>query len=59
MMLNNIARELVRRIPLTKQVQLDGDVCPYLDLLMISALNKAVDELVIPDMLQIKRLTEE
>ena len=40
-------------------VQLDGDVHPYLASLMIAALNKAGDELVIPDTLRIKRLTEE
>ena len=58
-MLNDIARGLARRVPLTKLVQLDGDVCPYLAALMIAALNKAGDELVVPDTLRIKRLTEE
>jgi hypothetical protein len=59
MMLNDIARELARHVPLTKLVQLDGDVCPYLASLMIAALNKAGDELVVPDTLRIRKLTEE
>ena len=59
MMLNDIARGLARRVPLTKLVQLDGDVRPYLASLMIAALNKAGDELVIPDTLRIKMITEE
>ena len=59
MMLNDIARGLARRVPLTKLVQLDGDVRPYLAALMIATLNKAGDELVVPDTLRIKRLTEE
>ncbi len=59
MMLNDIARGLAHRVPLTKLVQLDGDVRPYLAALMIAALNKAGDELVVPDTLRIRRLTEE
>ena len=58
-MLNDIARGLARRVPLTKLVQLDGDVRPYLASLMITALHKAGDTLVIPDKMTIKRLTEE
>jgi hypothetical protein len=41
MMLNDIARGLARCIPLTKLVQLDGEVSAYLASLMITALNKA------------------
>ncbi len=59
MMMNDIARGLAHHVPLTKLVQLDGDIRPYLASLMIAALNKAGDELVIPDTLRIKRLTEE
>jgi hypothetical protein len=40
-------------------VQLDGDVRPYLAALMIAALHKAGETLVIPDKMAIKRLTEE
>ena len=58
-MLNDIARGLARRVPLTKLVQLVGDVRPYLASLMIAALNKAGDELVVPDTLRIRQLTEE
>ena len=38
---------------------MDGDVRPYLAALMIAALHKAGDTLVIPDKMAIKRLTEE
>ena len=58
LMLNDIARGLARRVPLTKLVQLDGDVRPYLASLMIAALHKAGDTLVIPDSMTIKKLTE-
>jgi hypothetical protein len=36
---------------------LDGDVRPYLASLMIAALNKAGEELVIPDTLKIRMIT--
>jgi hypothetical protein len=58
LMLNDIARGLARRVPLTKLVQLDGDVRPYLAALMIAALHKAGETLVIPDKMAIKRMTE-
>lgn len=45
-------------MPLTKLVQLDGDVRPYLAALMIAALHKAGETLVIPDKMAIKRMTE-
>lgn len=54
MMLNDIARGLARRVPLTKLVQLDGDVRPYLAALMIAALHRAGDELVVPDNMKIR-----
>jgi hypothetical protein len=59
LMLNDIAQGLARRVPLTKLVQLDGDMRPYLAALMIAALHKAGDTLVIPDKMAIKRLTKE
>lgn len=59
MMLNDIARGLARRVPLTKLVQLDGDVRPYLASLMIAALHKAGDELVLPDDMRIRKVTTE
>lgn len=57
MMLNDIARGLARRVPLTKLVQLDGDVRPYLASLMIAALHKAGDELVLPADMRIRMVT--
>jgi hypothetical protein len=56
-MLFDIARGLARRVPITKLVALDGDVRPYLASLMISAIHRAGDALVIPDDLKLKRVT--
>jgi hypothetical protein len=58
-MLNDIARGLARRVPLTKLVELDGDVRPYLAALMIAALHKAGDALVVPDQMTIRKVTEQ
>ena len=58
-LLHDVARGLARRVPLTKLVQLDGDVRPYLAALMVSALHKAGDRLVIPNDLGIKRVSIE
>ena len=53
-MLQDIARGLARRVPLTKLVALDADVRPYLAALMVSALHRAGEELVIPDDMKLK-----
>ena len=37
-LLFNVAYRLARRVPLTKLVELDGDVHPYLATLMVAAL---------------------
>lgn len=58
-MLFDIARGLARRVPLTKLVALDGDVRPYLASLMVSALHRAGEELVIPEDMKLKRVTRE
>lgn len=58
-MLFDVARGLARRVPLTKLVQLDGDVRPYLASLMVSALHRAGDKLVIPKDMQIEKVTRE
>jgi hypothetical protein len=55
----DVARGLARRVPLTKLVALDGDVRPYLASLMVSALHRAGDKLIVPDSLQLKRVSEE
>ena len=47
-LLFDVARGLARRVPLTKLVALDGDVRPFLASLMVSALQRAKDKLVVP-----------
>ena len=37
-LLFDIAHGLAQRVPLTKLVELDGDICPYLAALMVAAL---------------------
>jgi hypothetical protein len=44
----DVARGLARRVPLTKLMALDGDVRPYLASLIVSALHRAGDKLIIP-----------
>ena len=56
-LLFDVARGLARRVPLTKLVELDGDVRPYLAALMVAALARAHETLIIPDTLQCKRVS--
>ena len=58
-MLINVARGLARRVPLTKLIALDSDIRPYLVSLMVAALHWAKDKLVVPNDLEIKRVTRE
>lgn len=58
-MLYDIARGLARRVPITKLVALDAEVRPYLASLMISAIHRAGDALVIPEDMKLKRVTVE
>lgn len=58
-MLQDIARGLARRVPLTKLVALDSDVRPYLASLLISAVHRAGDTLVIPSDIKLRYATEE
>lgn len=53
-MLQDIAKGLARRVPLTKLVTLDGDVRPYLASLLVSAMHRAGDELVIPGDMRVR-----
>ncbi len=55
--LHDIARGLARRVPLTKLVALDGDIRPYMAALMVSALHKAGEALVIPEDMKLRRMT--
>ena len=52
-LLFNIARGLACRVPLTKLVELDGNVWPYLAVLMVAALVRAHETLTIPDTLKL------
>ena len=54
MLLFDIARGLAHRVPLTKLVELDGDVRPYLAALMVAALVRAHETLTIPDTLKLR-----
>ncbi len=58
-LLFDVARGLARRVPLTKLVELDGDVRPYLASLMVAALHRAKDTLTVPDDLRIDFVTRE
>ena len=58
-MLQDIARGLARRVPLTKLVMLHADIRPFLAALMVSALHRAGDELVIPDDMKLQLKTKE
>ena len=58
-MLIDVARGLARRVPLTKLIALDSDICPYLASLMVPALHRAKDKLVVPNDLEIKRVMRE
>ena len=53
------ARGLARRVPLTKLVELDGDVRPYLAALMVAALARAGKTLVVPEGTRISTVTRE
>ena len=55
----DVARGLARRVPLTKLVALDGDIRPYLASLMVAALHRAGEKLVIPNDLHLERVTRE
>ena len=48
-LLFNVTRGLAHRVPLTKLVELDGDVHPYLAALMVAALAWAGETLVVPE----------
>ena len=48
-LLFDVARGLARRVPLTKLVELDGDLHPYLAALMVATLAWAGKTLVVPE----------
>ena len=58
-LLFDVACGLARRVLLTKLVELDGDVHPYLAALMVAALAQAGKTLVVPEGTHITTMTRE
>ena len=58
-LLFHVACRLARHIPLTKLVELDGDIRPYLATLMVAALARAGKTLVVPEGMRISMMTRE
>ena len=56
MLLFDVARGLARQVPLTKLVELDGDVRLYLATLMVAALARAGETLVVPEGMRISMM---
>ena len=58
-LLFNVTRGLARRVPLTKLVELDGDIHLYLTTLMVAALVQVGKTLVVPEGTRISMITRE
>ena len=58
-LLFDVACGLARHIPLTKLVELDGNVHPYLAALMVATLVRAGETLVVPEGMRISMMTRE
>ena len=58
-LLFNVTHGLARQVPLTKLVELDGDVRPYLTALMVAALVRAGKTLVVLEGTRISTMTRE
>ena len=59
MLLFDVARRLARHVPLTKLLELDGNVRPYLATLMVAALARAGETLVVPEGMRISMMMRE
>ena len=59
MLLFDVACGLARRVPLTKLVELDGNICLYLAALMVATLAWAGETLVVPEGMRISMMTRE
>ena len=55
-MLFDVARGLARRVPLTKLVDLDHDVHPFLAALMVLALHQAGEKLIVSFGMEVKKV---
>ena len=58
-LLFDVTRGLACRVPLTKLVELDGDVHPYFAALMVAALVRVGETLVVPKGTRISMMTRE
>ena len=58
-LLFDVARGLARRVPLTKLVELDGDIHPYLTAMVVAALARVGKTLVVPEGTHITMMTRE
>ena len=57
-LLFDVARGMAHRIPLTKLIQLDADIRPYLASLMVAAMAKAGDRLAYPQGMALQPMTQ-
>ena len=58
-LLFNVAHGLAHRVPLTKLVELDSDIHPYLAALMVTTLAWVGETLVVPERTCISTMTRE
>ena len=58
-LLFDVTHRLACRVPLTKLVELDGYICPYLAALMVATLVWAGETLVVPEGTHISTMTRE
>ena len=58
-LLHDVAKGLARRVPLTKLIELDGDVRPYLAALMVAAMHKADERLIVPEGFKVREIAQE
>ena len=58
-LLFDVTHGLARLVPLTKLVELDGDVHPYIATLMVATLAQAGETLVVPEGIRISTMTRE
>ena len=58
-LLFDVACRLACRVPLTKLVELDGNVHPYLTVLMVATLARVGKTLVVPEGIRITTITRE
>ena len=58
-LLFNVAHGLARRVLLTKLVELESNICPYLAALMVATLARVGETLVVPEYTHISKMTRE